>query len=69
MLFRSHVDAGAYGLRRETIEQLPPGRSALEQGLFPQLAAGEALAAFDVPQRFYEIGTMQRIVRAERFLA
>ena len=65
----THVDAGAYALRRQVLERLPPGDPcSLEDDLFPLLTGEGSLAAYPVTSRFYDIGTLQRLADAERFL-
>lgn len=65
----THVDAGAYALRRQALDRLPTGASSLEHDLFPALARDGAMVAVPVAERFYDIGTLQQLADAERFLA
>ena len=66
----THVDAGAYALRRSILDRLPvSGPSSLEYDLFPALARAGVLAAFPVSSRFYDIGTLQQLAEAERVMA
>jgi NDP-sugar pyrophosphorylase family protein len=65
----THVDAGVYMLARATIEPFETGRSAsLERDVFLRLAELGALAAFETPVRYYDIGTFERLEAAEKGL-
>lgn len=65
----THVDAGVYLLARATVEHLEVGRPAsLERDVFPRLAEQGALAAFETPVRYYDIGTFERLEVAEKGL-
>lgn len=56
------VEAGALCFRRSVFENLPEQTSiSLEQELFPRLIAARRLRAFITKQRFYDIGTPQRL--------
>ena len=58
----SFVEAGALCFRRSVFEELPEQTSiSLEQELFPRLIAARQLRAFITKQRFYDIGTPQRL--------
>jgi len=66
----THVDAGVYALRRTTLDHLPPdGPCSLEHDLFPVLAQRGDLGAYAVEERFYDIGTLERLHDASRSLA
>ena len=66
----TQVDAGAYAMRRSTLRLLPSlGPASLEYDLFPGIADRGTLVAYPVPQRFFDIGTLQRVADVERFLA
>jgi len=45
------------------------GKASLEQEVFPQLIATGALAAWPTAQRFYDIGTTDRLKALEELLA
>jgi NDP-sugar pyrophosphorylase family protein len=65
-----HVEAGVVGLRADMVASLPPdGPSSLEQDLYPALAARRRLRAWPTRRPFYDIGTPERLARAERFLS
>jgi NDP-sugar pyrophosphorylase family protein len=63
----NYVEAGVLCLRRELFEGLPAGGFvSLEKEVYQQLIARRQLRAFITPQRFYDIGTPERL---EEFLA
>lgn len=65
----NHVDAGVLILSRSVIGWLPEDRSsALEEELFPRLAAEGRLLAFRSTAKFYDIGTPERLAAFERKL-
>ncbi|MFB3813631.1 MAG: nucleotidyltransferase family protein [Terriglobales bacterium] len=56
------VEAGVLCFRRDVFAALPPGQAiSLEQEIFPELIARRQLRAFITPQRFYDIGTFERL--------
>lgn len=65
-----YVEAGVLALRRSVVDLIPEGRPAsLEKEIFPQLILRKQLAALVVRQRFYDIGTPQRLALIESVLA
>jgi mannose-1-phosphate guanylyltransferase len=57
-----YVEAGVLCFRREVFESLPAGKViSLEQELYPKLIAERELRAFVTMQRFFDIGTPQRL--------
>ena len=57
-----YVEAGVLCFRRDVFEALPAGKLvSLEQDLYPKLIAERQLRAFVTPQRFFDIGTPQRL--------
>jgi mannose-1-phosphate guanylyltransferase len=65
----SYVEAGVLALRRAVVDLVPEGRAvSLEQEIFPQLIASRSLIAFITAQRFYDIGTPERLEAIERLL-
>ena len=54
------VDAGVYFFRRELIEQGPSQRFDLEM-YWPELIAAKELGAYPITQRFFDIGTVERL--------
>jgi NDP-sugar pyrophosphorylase family protein len=62
-----YVEAGVLCFRRELFEGLAPGGFvSLEKTVYPQLIGRRQLRAFITPQRFYDIGTPERL---EEFVA
>jgi NDP-sugar pyrophosphorylase family protein len=65
-----YVDAGVLALRKSCVDLIPPaGVVSLEKEIFPLLIAGRQLAAHITGQRFYDIGTPERLKVIEEFLA
>lgn len=57
-----YVEAGVLAFRREVIERMPAhGAVSLEKEIFPQLIRARSLIAFPTLQRFYDIGTPERL--------
>jgi len=66
----SYVEAGVLALRRSVVDLVPPrGAVSLEKEIFPQLIAAHSLIAHITRQRFYDIGTPERLEVIERILA
>jgi len=64
-----HVEAGVLAFRREVVNLIPPGRKvSLEEEIFPQLIERGRLLGYATPQRFYDIGTPERLAAFEAFL-
>ena len=56
------IDAGALALRAEAVQLIPAGeKSSLEEHIFPRLIVRRSLAAVVTEQRFYDIGTPDRL--------
>lgn len=57
-----YVEAGVLCFRREVFEPLPGGQViSMEQELYPKLIAERQLRAFVTTQRFFDIGTPERL--------
>jgi NDP-sugar pyrophosphorylase family protein len=66
----SYVEAGVLALRRSVVDLMPAaGAVSLEKEIFPKLIARRQLAAFVTRQRFYDIGTPDRLRLIETVLA
>lgn len=66
----TYVEAGVLAFRRSIADLLPVGRVvSLEQEIFPQLIARHAFIAFPTAQRFYDIGTPERLRQIEEYLS
>jgi len=64
-----YVEAGVLALRRSTLSLLPSeGVVSMEQQLFPQLIRERRLLAYPTTQRFYDIGTPERLKVIEEFI-
>ena len=64
-----YVEAGVLALRRSVIAQLPAdGPASLEKDLYPRLVARQQLLAYITGQRFYDIGTPERLALIEQVL-
>jgi mannose-1-phosphate guanylyltransferase len=65
-----YVEAGVLALRRSVVDLIPEGRPAsLEKEVFPHLIRRKQLAALVTAQRFYDIGTPERLALIESVLA
>ena len=65
----THVEAGVLALRRAVVELIPPGKVSLEQEIFPTLIAARQLVAYPTRQRFYDIGTPERLQVIESYFS
>jgi NDP-sugar pyrophosphorylase family protein len=63
------VEAGVLAFRRPVTSLIPEGVVSLEKEIFPQLIAGRKLRAYQTTQRFYDIGTPERLQRIEEYLS
>ena len=65
----SYVEAGVLAFRHEVLERIPgEGAVSLEKLIFPQLIAERRLLGLPTSQRFYDIGTPDRLRAIEAFL-
>jgi NDP-sugar pyrophosphorylase family protein len=62
-----YVEAGVSAFRREAFREAPAGAWSLEQSLFPDLIRRNSLAAVRTGQRFYDIGTPDRLALIEQY--
>ena len=66
----THVDAGAYVFRKRILDLIPSDAVAsLEEDVFPQLASRDDLAAYPVQERYYDIGTFERLAVAKKAIS
>ena len=63
-----YVEAGVLAFQRATLDLLPDGARSLEKELFPRLISQRQLISFRAGQRFYDIGTPERLRLIEAFL-
>jgi NDP-sugar pyrophosphorylase family protein len=65
-----YIEAGVLALRRSAVALIPPeGKVSLEQQVFPLLIERGALLGLPTRQRFYDIGTAERLKAIEGLLA
>jgi NDP-sugar pyrophosphorylase family protein len=64
-----YIDAGVLALRRSVLDLIPSGKVSLEQEIFPVLIRQRALAGLPTRQRFYDMGTPDRLRAIEELLA
>jgi D-glycero-alpha-D-manno-heptose 1-phosphate guanylyltransferase len=59
---KTHVDAGAMVFKKEILENIPENRvCSLETDVYKNLIAGKQLLAFPTDQRFYDMGSPERL--------
>lgn len=63
-----HIDYGLGAFHSRVFESLPEGQPADLATVYQQLLAAGDLDAYEVPERFYEIGTPEGIRETEEFL-
>jgi NDP-sugar pyrophosphorylase family protein len=64
-----YVDAGVLALRCSVVDLIPLGQvCSLEQDIFPQLIGRRVLKGYPTRQRFYDIGTPERLAVFESYL-
>ena len=65
-----YIEAGVLALRRTVLNLIPPSVVvSLEEDVFPILIERRELWAFPTTQRFYDIGTPERLQAIEAYLA
>lgn len=62
------IDYGFSVLRREVVESISPGRVVDLADVYRTLSVRGELAGFEVPQRFFEVGSPQGLADLERHL-
>jgi len=66
----TYIEAGVLAFRRSVLDDIPPeGVVSLEQQVYPRLIARQALLGLATAQRFYDIGTPERLRVLEELLA
>lgn len=64
-----YVDAGVLALKKDILDMLPSDREvSLEKDIFPNLIARQECAGFVTQQRFYDIGTPERLKAFEDYV-
>jgi NDP-sugar pyrophosphorylase family protein len=65
-----YVDAGVLAFRDSVLDLIPPGTTtSLEEEIFPVLIRDRDLIAYPTGQRFFDLGTPERLRTVEAFLA
>lgn len=63
------VDAGVLALKKEVLESIPPDKEvSLEKEILPDYIVRQECAGFVTRERFYDIGTSERLKRFETYL-
>lgn len=66
----THVEAGVLAFGWNVLDLMPPeGAVSLEKVVFPQLIARRDLLAYQTRQRFYDIGTPERLQTIQNLFA
>jgi N-acetyl-alpha-D-muramate 1-phosphate uridylyltransferase len=63
-----YIDYGANVFRREVLEVIPVGRFYAFERLFPRLVEANEMLAYEVKERFYEIGSPNGLAEFSRFV-
>jgi NDP-sugar pyrophosphorylase family protein len=63
-----HIDYGLGILTRAALQGYPPGQFLDLATVYRDLVARRQLAGFEVPNRFYEIGSPSGLEETERYL-
>jgi NDP-sugar pyrophosphorylase family protein len=64
-----HIDYGLGILAPSVFDEVPDGQVADLAGLYSRLAGRQALAAYEVHERFYEIGSLEGLEATRAFLS
>ena len=64
----SGVDLGFLIANEKILEYLPDENKSFEESVYPALISERELAAFETEQRYYSIGSLDRLAETERFL-
>lgn len=65
----AYVEAGVLAFRRSIVDAIPEGVVSLEREVYPRLIARRLLLAYETRQRFFDIGTPERLRVIEEYLA
>jgi NDP-sugar pyrophosphorylase family protein len=66
----THLAAGAYVLKRKVIGYVPPARTySIEDDLSPVLAEARQMKGYVIAERFYDMGSAERLWEARQALA
>jgi NDP-sugar pyrophosphorylase family protein len=61
-----YIDYGANAFRKEVLAMIPPNRFYSMENLFAHLIDNQELLAFEVKERFYEIGSLRGLKEFEQ---
>ncbi|EMI17651.1 Nucleotidyl transferase family protein [Rhodopirellula maiorica SM1] len=64
-----YVEAGVLAFKRSVLQRIPEGQVSLEQQIFPLLISERGLVGHITQERFYDIGTPERLERIAEQLA
>jgi NDP-sugar pyrophosphorylase family protein len=65
-----YIEAGVLALRRSVVDLMPAGgKVSLEEEVFPILIGRRRLLGFPTTQRFYDMGTPERLRAIEDYLS
>jgi mannose-1-phosphate guanylyltransferase len=65
----THIESGVLAFRREVLDHIPPeGVCSLEQQVYPRLIDRRELVGLATEQRFFDIGTPERLRVIERMM-
>lgn len=66
----NYVEAGVSVLKKDVLDFIPAGRQvSLEEDIFPALIKAQGLKGYPVSQRYYDMGTPERLKEIEGVLA
>jgi NDP-sugar pyrophosphorylase family protein len=64
------VDAGVLVFKKDIVNLMPDGQKfSLEESVYPQLIAQKQFMAYPTSQRFYDIGTFERLQKFTKYLS
>jgi NDP-sugar pyrophosphorylase family protein len=63
-----HIDYGLGAFRADVFAELPDGVHCDLAAVYQSLLSADDLAAFEVPERFYEIGSLRGLEETSEYL-
>ncbi|MBC8551044.1 MAG: nucleotidyltransferase family protein [Candidatus Brocadiales bacterium] len=67
--FLKYVDTGVLAIKKNIVDSIPPEKDvSLEQEIFPNYIDRQECAGFVTHEKFYDIGTPERLKRFETYL-
>lgn len=64
----THIDAGLWAFRKRALSLIPPRCPVSQEQFFRKLIEGNHLLAFEVSQRFYEIGSFSGLAEFSQLI-